>query len=333
MHAQIILSVLKHSILLFAAYILGACGGHGKPTSSYKVAAKGLHSAAISEDGQHITVGSIHHGASYWEHHSKERIYNWNHKSDEQSTIVAMDFTESGDKVITAEPHTLVLWHSASGKSERFFSAPAEILDLELGPNGHTAILGLEDHTAVIFNVQRGGILQTFTHQNRVRSVDLSRNGSLALTGSEDYSATLWDVLTGEPLIQFKHNDDVQLVKLSSDGNLALSVSKYDKALVWNTKTGEVIGEIKLKAEHIKRGILFTSAKFSDDNSLLLTGRVDRTVELWEMSTLKKIASWKIPKRKYWKPTASAVIAVAFLDNNHFIAIGSDGYVHELVNN
>ncbi len=318
------------SLLIILTICLGACDNHKSPSHSYQVAAKGLHSAAIAQDGKSIAIGSIHHGASYWRHETKERLYNWNHKQNDQSTIISIDFSQNGKKVITAEPHTLVLWNTDSGSSERFFSAPAEILDLELGPNGDTALLGLEDHTAVIFNVKRGGIVRAFTHQNRVRTVDYSSDGRYALTGSEDYTATLWDVASGEVLVQLKHEDDVQLVKLSDDGKLALSVSKYDKALVWNSKTGEAVGEIPLRSEHIKRGILFTAARFSANKNLLLTGRVDRIVELWEIPTLKKISSWKLPKKKQWKPTASAVLDVSFLDNNRFLAVGSDGYVHEL---
>ena len=316
--------------IIFLALIPLGCERHNSPTTSYKVAAKGLHSAAIDDKGEYIVIGSIHHGGSLWKHDTQERLFNWNHSQNEQSTISAADFSSDGQWALTAETHTLVLWNVTTGTAERYWTAPGEVLDLELGPNARNALLGLDDHSAVIFDIRRGGILRTFSHQNRVRSVDQDRDGRIALTGSEDYSANLWDINASKKLTALKHADDVQLVKLSSDGSIALSVSKYDKALLWETQTGEAIGEIPLRKQHLKRGIRFTAAQFSDDNALLLTGRPDQVVELWDIATLTRLDSWKLPKTDAWKPTSAAVLAVAFTSKTSFVAVASNGFVHEL---
>lgn len=301
------------------------------PSQSLEVAAKGIHGAALSDDGEFSVIGSIYHGGSFWQHDTQERLFNWNHKENEMTTVLVADFSTNGNWVLTANPHNLVLWNTQNGKGERFWTAPGEILDAELGPNANTALLGLSDHTAVIFNIKRGGIVRTLQHANRVRSVDLSRDGKLAMTGSEDYTAVLWDVSSGEKLSTFKHDDDVQLVKISPDGTRALSVSKYDKALLWDTATGKSIGEIPLASERLKRGIRFTSARFNDDSSLLITGRPDQIIELWDTETLEIVARWKVPKRDSWKPTSAAIIDVGFSkDQQSYLAISSNGFIHTL---
>lgn len=322
---------LLNTSLAIACLLLSACDNTLTPATSLEVAVKGIHGAALSDDGSSAIIGSIHHGASYWRVEEQERIYNWNHKADELTTVIAADFEASGNWALTANPFNLVLWNTQSGQGERFWAAPGEILDAELGPNANMALLGLSDHSAVIFNIRRGGILRTFAHNNRVRSVDLSRDGRLALTGSEDYFAHLWDVSSGAKLKSFKHNDDVQLVRLSPDGTLALSVSKYDKAVVWDTQTGAVLGELSLNGERLRRGSTFSSARFSDDNALLLTGRPDQIVQLWDIATMTPIAQWELPKRSAWKPTGAAVIDVAFIkDSPNYRAIASNGFVHTL---
>ncbi len=310
---------------------LSGCGGTLAPDSQLEVATKGLHTGALSDRGDQSVIGSINHGGSYWKNNAQERLYNWNHRAEEYTTIVAADFSQNDHWAITANPFNLVLWDTRNGRGERFWTAPGEILDVELGPNANSAILGHSDHTAVIFDIRRGGIRQTFNHTNRVRSVDLSRDGKLAITGSEDYTASLWDVRSGEKISTLKHEDDVQLVKLSPNGELALSVSKYDKALVWNTDGSGVIGEIPLKKQHIKRGIRFTSARFSENNDRLITGRPDQLVELWELPSLQRLAAWKLPKRSLWKPTSAAVLDVAFGEQRGtFHAIASNGFVYTL---
>lgn len=319
------------SLIVFCLISLSGCEKAMRPSQSLEVAVVGLHSGALSDDGELFCVGSINHGGSLWRNASQERVYNWNHKENEYSTLISVDFSHDNKWTLTASPYDLVLWSTESGKGERFWSTPGEILDAELGPGANFALLGLDDHSAVIFDIRRGGILQTLHHQNRVRSVDLSLDGKLALTGSEDYTATLWNTANGEKLTTIKHDDDVQLVKLSPDGSLALSVSKYDKALLWQTDTGQGIGEIPLGEQEIKRGMRFTAAKFNSDNTLLLTGRPDEVVELWQLSDRTRLARWKLPKRDAWKPTGAAVIDIGFsAQEGNYFALASNGFLHKL---
>lgn len=323
--------VMKILLALVISLTLLACDQASKPTRSIEVASVGLHAAALSEQAEFATAGSIYHGASFWHVQDAERVFNWNHNSDEATTVVASDFSDNNQWALTANPHTMVLWDTRSGKGERYWTAPAEILDAELDQNGRFALLGLTDHTAVIFDIQRGGIQRTFTHKNRVRSVDFSKDGRIAITGSEDYSASIWNTQSGERISTIMHDDDVQLVKLSDDGSIALSVSKYDKALLWKTQSNERIAEIPLRAEHLRRGIRFTAARFSSDNQFLLTGRPDRIVQLWQVSPIKELTRWKLPKRNAWKPTSTAVIDVSFSGNSHeYYAVGSSGFIHTL---
>ena len=321
----------KYAFLFLASSLLAACEKTPAPEESIEVASIGLHSAALSEGARDAVVGSIYHGASFWRTSDAERLFNWNHQSDESSTVVASDFSDDGRWVLTAEPHTIVLWNTDSGQGERYWTAPAEILDAELNASASLALLGLEDHSAVIFDIRRGGIRRTFNHQNRVRSVDFSRDGTLAITGSEDYTAAVWDTRSGNLIAKIKHEDDVQLVELSDDGSIALSVSKYDKAILWDPQTSELIGEIPLKAEHLRRGLRFTAARFSHNNEYLLTGRPDQVVQLWQLEGLKEIYRWKLPKRSQWKPTSATVLDLAFSEKpNEYIAVGSAGFIHRL---
>lgn len=321
----------KLIFLLAFALSLSACERTTKPSESTEVASVGLHSASIGEEGEHAIIGSIYHGASLWRIKDSERLYNWNHQNGESSTIVAADISDDGRWALTAEPHTLVLWDINSGKGERYWTAPAEVLDVELNASASLALLALEDHSAVIFDIRRGGIRRTFNHQNRVRSVDFSADARLAITGSEDFTAAIWDTRTGNQIAKVRHQDDVQFVKLSDDGSIALSVSKYDKAIIWNTSNGELVGEIPLQAERLKRGLRFTAARFSSDNQFLITGRPDQIVQLWQLKPMQELHRWKLPKRDRWKPTSSAVLDVAFSEKSGtFFAAGSAGFIHKL---
>ncbi len=317
--------------LITALLFLGGCSRALAPVDSVEVASKGMHTAAIDEAAELTLVGSIYHGGSLWRLGDSERLFDWNHTQTDYSTFIAADFSDDGAWAVSAEAHTMVLWNTRNGEGSRYWTAPAEILDIELNQNASLALLGLSDHTAVAFDIQRGGIRQTFTHKNRVRSVDFSADGRLAISGSEDYTARVWDVRSGALLSTMQHEDDVQLVVLSDDAQLALSVSKYDTARLWNPASGELIAELPLRAEHLKRGLRFTTARFSKNNQLLLTGRADQIVQLWDVETMKEVGRWKLPKRDAWKPTSAAVLDVAFSEREGiYYAAASNGFIHTL---
>jgi WD40 repeat protein len=311
--------------------LLAACSDGSGPEQSWEVAVKGVYSGALSSDGQLSIIGSITHGGSLWETAKGERKFNWNHQQGQYSNIIASGFSPEGLFALTADHQTMVLWDTSTGKALTFWTAPNEVMAIDLTANGNFALLGLEDYSAVLFDVKRGGIQHTLHHRDRVRSVALSDDGRLAITGSEDQTAKLWDINTGKELFSWSHEDEVITVAIAPNGDKALSVAKYDKAMIWNTVSGAAVGELSLRPSAIKRGQTFTSAVFSADSRYLLTGNSDRVVQLWDTQTLKPVARWVVPKRDPWMPTSASIVAVSFSRaNNQYYAIASNGYTHRL---
>lgn len=321
-----ILPSLVSSILL----TLVGCSGGADPTSSFEYAVQGLYSAEMSPDGSKAIVGSINHGASQWQFIENERLFSWNHKKATFSHIIASAFSPETDFAITATPQTMVLWNAETGAAINYWTAPSEILDIDLLNNGNQALLGLIDHSAALFDVRNGGVNQVFYHDGRVTAVDASADGTKILTGSEDYSAKLWLTSTAEQLHSWEHNDEVQLVKLSPDGSTAFTMAKYDKAALWDTDSGEIKGEIPLSSTAIRRGLVFTAVAFSEDSRYLLTGTTNRIVQLWDTQPIKAIKTWQMPKRELVAPSSAAVLALAFGTRGNYYAITSDGFAHKL---
>lgn len=310
---------------------LCACQSDHHPDKSWENAVKGTYSAALSNDGELGIVGSITHGGSLWQTEKGVRLYDWNHQKGEFTNIIACGFSPDAKFALTADHQTMVLWSTESGKALTYWTAPNEVLSVALTANGNYALLGLGDHSMVLFDVKRGGVQRTFYHSNRVRSVALSVNGELALSGSDDQTARLWNVKTGDLLFNWQHQESVVTVALAPSGNRAFTVAKYDEAVIWDTTTGKAIGKLPLQATAIKRGQAFTSAAFSADGKLLLTGTSDRLVQLWDADKLIELRHWIVPKRDPWKPTSASIAAVSFSTKKHrYYAIASNGFTHRL---
>lgn len=310
--------------------LLTGCGQGKPPSASWENASKGSYSAAISSNSSFTLIGSINNGGSLWDIKTNKRLFNWNHKQGEFSTIIACAFSPEGLFALTADHQTMVLWDTTSGEALTYWTAPNEVMSVTLTPNGNYALLGLEDYSAVLFDVKRGGIQRSFYHEDRVRSVAMSEDGRLAVTGSEDQTAALWDVSSGQKLQQWQHDDEVVTVAISAAGDKAFTVAKYDRAVIWDTQTGKAVGQLPLGASAMRRGLVFTSAAFSPDGKLLLTGSADRQIQLWDTRTLKQIDHWTVPKRSLWQPTSASILALSFAGNNVFYAIASNGFTHRL---
>ncbi|MCR8922222.1 hypothetical protein NO559_05530 [Dasania sp. GY-MA-18] len=324
---QSYITPVKLSALLLAALLLSACDNSKTPEHSVEVAVKGLYSGAISQDGKLSVIGSIHHGGSLWRSSQNERLFNWNHKQGEYSNIIASGFSPEGDFALTADHQTMVLWSTQNGQALTFWTAPSQVHDIALTNNGNFAFLGLHDDSAVLFDVKRGGIKRSFYHRNRVTAVALSDDGKMALTGSDDNDAKLWDVSNGQALFTWTHADEVVTVALSPAGDKAFTVAKYDKAALWDTRSGKLLGELPLRASSLRRGQAFTAASFSSDGKQLLTGSSDRKVQLWDVNTLKPLASWTVPKRDPVKPTSASIVAVGFsATSGKYLALASNGF-------
>lgn len=322
---------MHRAIALALCLGLAACGSRDAPLASLEVAEPGAFSAALSPDGRQAVIGSLRHGGSLWELDTDQRRFNWNHRAGESTPITVVAFAPGGDAVMTASHDTLVLWDTASGGAITYFTAPAKVNAIALGPGGRLALLGLSDDTAVLFDARKGGIRRVFAHEGRVRSVALDADARLALSGSEDRSARLWDVASGAQLQRWQHDADVRLVALAPDGSRALSVSKYDRAVLWDTSSGRELGALPAFRARVTRGETWTAAAFSADGTRLLTGTTDRRVQLWELPALERRAQWEMPRRAEWKRSGAYILAVGFgAAEGACLSVSADGFVHRL---
>lgn len=308
---------------------LAACDTAQSPSKWHEYATLGTFSADISQDGRFAVIGSQQEGGSLWDIQRNARLFDWNHKAGERSIIAESGFSPEAGFAVTASQQDLVLWHTATGQPEWFWSAPGEILDLDLSTDGNFAILGLGNHEAVYFDVKNGGVQRSFRHQGRVRTVDLSSDSRTLLTGSDDYKTTSWDMQTGEEIASLTLDNVIDVVALSPDTNTAFSSSNLDKAVLWDTRSGKIKQTLSTEDGFFPKRISYVAARFSNDGSKLLTGSAAGLVQLWDANTGNELQRWRAHKRDAYGPTSTSIYAVGF-GNGEYYAIGSNGILNIL---
>lgn len=313
-----------------AALLLIGCSSGDEPASSHVYTSQGVYSATLSYDSHYAVLGSNRHGGSLWDLQRNERLYDWNHRQGEYTSIVDSSFSPDNRFAVTASSLDLVLWNTENGLPVWYWGAPAEILSVALSPGGDFALLGLANHQAVYFDIKNGGIRRSLLHPARIRSVALDGSASLALTGADDYKARLWSMATGEELHSIEFGNTVDTVALSKDGRFAFSSATLDLAYIWDTLSGEILHTLSGDEALWKRRVSYISARFSEDGQQLLTGTASGMVQLWNVGTGEELRRWRVDKREAYGPTSTGVEAVGFGSDGRYYAIGTNGLLNVL---
>ncbi|PCH62882.1 MAG: hypothetical protein COC19_02240 [SAR86 cluster bacterium] len=317
--------------MLSALILLTACSGDS-PSRSFETSYQAVYTGAFSPSGEYAIAGSFFHGGSLWRTNDAERLYNWNHKPQEQTPITATAFSPEGRYAVTADERTVVLWDVNTGRSLRYFNTPDDILSIKLSPRGEFALIGLSNQSAVFFDIQKGGILRVLFQGEDILTMDMSSDGRLALIGLGNNSK-LWDLSTGTLLREIESFGRTKTVALSDDHRFAFIATsgQRDKAFIWDIQTNALHAKLSFGNPLISNFTSVLAAQFSSDSRRLITGSTVGSVILWDVDSGSEIQQWVTPKDNSLQPTSTAIVAVSRGPmENQYLAMSSNGKVYHL---
>lgn len=317
---------LPHSLwMCLLAFLMLGCDNARPPASSVEVSLQSAYSMRFSNDGQDLMVGSLHHGGSLWSVQPLERLYDWNHQSEDYSNILSSAFSPDGQYIATADHRTIVLWQRSTGEAVWYWNAPGNIKDIALTPKGTLALLAMDDYNATVFDIQNGGIRRQFKHDGIVYDVSLDKQGTTAASASDDLKVKIWDMKTGELIHTLLHDNQVRLAQLSADGRYVLTSAMGEPGKIWRLSSGKLVSEIKLTTGY------YTAARFTGDNRQLITGNTSGQVELWDVNSGQRKQVWRARGRDPWVSSNVEVEDVVKSPSAEgWRAAGANGLLYEL---
>lgn len=182
--------------------------------------------------------------------------------------------------------------------------------------------MALGDGRVIHLSLLTGRRLEFEMHTEAVNSIDISPNGRYVLSGANDFQAIFWDAQTGQPIDQWAHDSRVVLVAFSADGGYAFTAGNKADANIWSLADGNQVSTLKLK----ERQYVLSSARFSNDNSTLLTGAPSRELVLWDVQSGQSLQTIRVSSRTRNKPTGAIVYAVGFTDDGKLLSESSAGW-------
>ena len=288
-----------------------------------------VDSVAFSPDGLTFASNSVD-GAQVWEVATGRHITTLSGSPNFVTSIAySPDGTKlaTGSANARNAEHTIKLWDVETGQNLTTLQGHTDLVTTVAYSRDSTLLAsGSKDKTVKLWAVSTGENIATLQgHEKLIFSVAFSPDGTKLASGSEDTSIRLWEIPTGktiyilggvnspqvgmtvlpaprpgEKLNELQMDDAVNIepeiirglvlsVAFSPDGTkLAAAVLDDGETTLWDVGTGEHITTLTEERCSV------WSVAFSPDGTKLAvgTGTGNNTVELWDVSTHKSIATF-----------------------------------------
>lgn len=257
--------------------------------------AQGVSSVAINPDDSLIGLGLRDGTSRLWSLiEGKEVAVLRRH----ESAVNAVAFTRDGAELVSASNDRTIRRLSTFTRQEVPDSvmgpALAAVTCLAFSLNGEWMATGSIDNLVSLWEATSGDRQKVFNgHQGAVLSVAFSPDSAILASAGVDKSVRLWDVETREPLVTLTgaRNQIVALAFSPARDLIAAGDRAFPRSTVylWDAFTGE------LKAELNQISGNLASLTFSPDGSLLAVGAGNGTVEVWDVYSGQRLATFQAP--------------------------------------
>ncbi|ANZ11306.1 PQQ-binding-like beta-propeller repeat protein [Vibrio parahaemolyticus] len=283
---------------------------------------QGSTSFGLSRDGRFALLYSEEHHLVLWDLEQNKKLATLGELDADGNAVSHIRISDNGRFAVTAGQMNFAVWDLGWTQAQGLWSiSDALIRDIDITSNGEQVLLGLSNGKAIYVNLVTGRRLEFLAHREKVNSVAISPNGRFALTGGNDYKAYLWDTKSGQVLRAFEHEQRVVRVALQRDGKLAMTSDGGNQAIIWNLETGQKVSQLSSWS----RQLIFSTARFSDDGSQLVTGTPSGRVSIWDTQSGKRIDGFEVEPKKDTRPPRAVVYDAAFDSKQRVITATSAG--------
>ncbi|QUN06558.1 hypothetical protein KDN34_03625 [Shewanella yunxiaonensis] len=302
-----------YAVLLFTL-LLGGCSP--EPQSSIALLSEPSYSASLSEDGKFALI-SNKDGIYFWDVTAAQPRYHWIQGS-RNNDVIATAISPNNQYAITLSNDSVALWHTTDGSAVGWWSLSATAQCVSVANNGQF-LVGLADGSVMALNLQQQRLIKFLGHTEKVNSVAISADGSLALSGDNNAAVLLWHTGNAQILQTWQMASRILKVTMSADASLLFMSDSTGNGWIRDSHNGKKISNLKIHTRQMN----FSSARFIQQHTRLLTGTPARELQLWQVKSGKKIAAWQVslPERPF--PQSAVVYSVSQWTGNSVQSLSS----------
>lgn len=308
--------LLKLSTAIITCCLLFACAPPGAPIINFDN--NGLYSAALADDGTLALISSSQQ-ITLWDLTTQQPKYQW-WQGKRRDNVIAVALSNNSHYAATLSNNSVVLWNTRDGQALGWWQLAGQAQSVAVANNGQL-LIGLADASVLYLATDHQRLLKFIGHQEKVNSVALSRDGSLALTGGNGANALLWRTSDAKILQRWPMDSRILQTALSADGRLAFVSDSSGHGDIWNIAEQRRVSTLTIR----RRQMNFTTARFIQQDTQLLTGTPDREWQLWRVANGEKLRSQRVALPAKPQPPSAVVYAVSQWRDNSIQAISSSG--------
>jgi len=183
------------------------------------------------------------------------------------------------------------MWDTATGKEVASFEGHgAGVFGLDCTPNGKKLVSGSYDRTVRVWSLPDGKLLQEMReHTHSVDRLMCLPDNLSALSLSRDGTIRRWDLLTGEST-KVWIGDPSPFISMTFDarGEHMMTIAQGGRSKLWSLEQEPNVLRVPLSAE----GQGYRMALLDDAGRWALVTQQDRSVDLWDLGTGKRIGNY-----------------------------------------
>ncbi len=187
-------------------------------------------------------------------------------------------FSPDGKQLVAGSGPDLRMWDPATGVEVGLIRADrSDVLAATFSPDGALIATGGSDRMVHLWDASRGAEVAVLAgHRGLVNALAFSPDGATLVSTSSDHTAMVWDVKENRARLTLEHSDGAVSVAVSSDGSRIMTGSQSGEISEWDASSGALLRQL------VGGGSAITSFDATDD--VLLSGSLDGTVKVWDVS-------------------------------------------------
>lgn len=179
----------------------------------------------------------------FWNLDSGQRITHFPH----DNSVVATEFTSTGDRLFTTDGGSIKVWNVRSGKEIKSIEPKNRygggIKEMAISPAEDRMVTVHWNGSVSLWDLDHIMELDRFAHEDHIIDISFGSNNDVLATGGKDGTVRIWELETMKEIARLSHDAEVKAVAFDPKSD-RLAIASGKSVRIWNWQFEDLIDEV-----------------------------------------------------------------------------------------